>query len=211
MQVKTKHTRLSQIIYGSGRYMVNAMYCYWRNTAAATGRGGACFSNAISRNRCAEQWIYYKQIKLYEATTVWALDLRTLGVEMLCVESSEKCTGCLCWFPTVWPQRAALPHSLSHSHAEDKWQRHGVSGDWEWGGWGMWLANKNGPVTVWIRSNQRPEQSLMDTFNIYERPLGVQHLAQGHFGMQVGKTKDWTPDLSSLKIRISPPLIFKSV
>ena len=88
-----------------------------------------------------------------------------------CVESSEKCTGCLRWFPTVWPQRAALPHSLSHSHAEDKWQRHGVSGDWEWGGWGMWLANKNGSVTVWVQSNQRPEQSLMDTFNIYEGPF----------------------------------------
>lgn len=66
LQVKPKYTLLSEIIYDSSRYMVIAMFCYWRNTAAAKGKGEAMFSNSISCNRCAEQSIYYKQIKPYE-------------------------------------------------------------------------------------------------------------------------------------------------
>ena len=37
--------------------------------------------------------------------------------------------------------------------------------------------------------------SISSTFLFYEGQFGVQHLAQGHFGMQMGKTGDRTADL----------------
>ena len=37
--------------------------------------------------------------------------------------------------------------------------------------------------------------SISSTLLFYEGQFGVQHLAQGHFGMQMGKTGDRTADL----------------
>ena len=33
--------------------------------------------------------------------------------------------------------------------------------------------------------------------------LGVQYLAQGHFGMQMGKTEDWTANLTYLPTKFT--------
>lgn len=71
LQAKPKYTLLSEIIYDTSRYMVIAMDCYWRNSAAAKRKKEAMFSNSISCNRCAEQSIiHYKQIKPYEARPI---------------------------------------------------------------------------------------------------------------------------------------------
>ena len=40
-----------------------------------------------------------------------------------------------------------------------------------------------------------PKGLPISAFNIYERPFRVQHLAQGHLAMQMGKTGNQTADL----------------
>ena len=44
-------------------------------------------------------------------------------------------------------------------------------------------------------SHTHTEASISSTLLFYEGQFRVQHLAQGHFGMQMGKTGDRTADL----------------